>query len=218
MTAEAHHIEVRKTARYYMLGDPGQQVRKIWFACHGYRQLARFFVRNFQSILDGETLVVVPEALHRFYLEGDGGRVGASWMTRDDREADISDYVAYLDQLFEVVLASIDNREVQVNALGFSQGSATVCRWLANGRSKVDNLVIWAGTFPPDLNMDTAPDVFQQMNIKLVLGKSDPYAGKGLLEKQISFLTDNEIAYELVEFEGGHAVDPAVLQKVARGL
>ena len=79
----------------------------MWVVCHGYRQLARRFIREFQGIAGAERRIVAPEGLSRFYLDEEGGphgpeaRVGATWMTREDRIAEIDDYVAYLDALAE---------------------------------------------------------------------------------------------------------------------
>ena len=36
---------------------------------------------------------MAPEGLSRFYLEGFSGKVGATWMTREDRLNDIDNYL-----------------------------------------------------------------------------------------------------------------------------
>ena len=66
-------------------------------------------------------------------------------MTREDRLHEIEDHVAYLDQLVHH-LKDQAQREVPINALGFSQGVATVARWAINSRTKLDRLVLWAWT------------------------------------------------------------------------
>src|ERR1019366_2165212 len=99
-----HHIPVQKTARYYTLGQIGPEITDVWFACHGYGQLASDFAAEFECIEAPERLIVVPEALSRFYvpagpgLHGPDAKVGATWMTREDRESEIADYVSYLDE------------------------------------------------------------------------------------------------------------------------
>ena len=89
----SHYIKTQKTARYFVLGNPGAQTKVIWFVLHGYGQLAERFISKFQSLVDDYTVVVAPEALHRFYATGNSGRIGASGMTKEDRENDILDYV-----------------------------------------------------------------------------------------------------------------------------
>ena len=134
MSPEAveQHLVVRKTARTYRLGEPGPATREVWIACHGYGQLAARFIRSFQSIAGESRVVVAPEALHRFYLDppdrpAEQRRVGATWMTRDDRDRDIADYVAYLDDVCAEVRGAAPS--ASITALGFSQGAATVSRW-----------------------------------------------------------------------------------------
>ena len=67
MQAE-HHIAVTRSARYFTLGQAGTGITDVWFACHGYGQLAADFVKEFECIDAPERLVVVPEALSRFYI------------------------------------------------------------------------------------------------------------------------------------------------------
>ncbi len=100
---DAHHLPVGRTARYYTLGPIGAATRQVWFACHGYGQLAERFLQRFEPLDDGAHLIVAPEGLSRFYLSDNPRerRVGATWMTREDRLNEIADYVRYLDTLCE---------------------------------------------------------------------------------------------------------------------
>ena len=140
MAAEAHHFTVPRTARYWTAGPPPTEALGTLYVLHGYGQLAQFFVRKFQAAADSGWHVVAPEGGHRFYLKGTSGRVGASWMTREDRLSDIDDYVAFLDAL----RTHIDNDQPQGHQvlLGFSQGVATALRWLAL-RSKATPVLAW---------------------------------------------------------------------------
>ena len=67
--------------------------RTVWFVLHGYGQLAGEFIRFFADLATDDSLVVAPEAMNRFYLvnpESAPARdrpVGATWMTREDRES-----------------------------------------------------------------------------------------------------------------------------------
>ena len=102
-------------------------------------------------------MIVAPEALNRFYLSREGGRagasarVGATWMTREDRLAEIDDYVRYLDDLHREITEGQQRKNVRVTALGFSQGTATAARWLVHGTARIDRLVLWAGLLPPEI-------------------------------------------------------------------
>jgi hypothetical protein len=98
---------VLRTARYATLGRLDESVREVWIVCHGYAQLAGRFIERFRCIAAPHRLIVAPEALSRFYTErgsgfhGPASQIGATWMTSEDREAEIQDYVAYLDALHE---------------------------------------------------------------------------------------------------------------------
>ena len=216
-----HHITIPRTARYFMLGDASEALRQVWFVRHGYGQLAARFLRHFQVLDDGRHLIVAPEALSRFYLDGTTPgshherKVGATWMTREDRLAEINDYVNYLDALSTHILARVDRAVVQVHVLGFSQGVATVCRWVAAGRVAVDQLVLWAGWVPPDLDLDESGQAFQKVRLSFVLGARDQYAAPDQVAEQEARLRKHGIPYRLVSFKGGHHLDAQVLRLLA---
>src|SRR5712691_10353388 len=99
-----HSIEVRRTARYFTLGPTHGFPRELWIVCHGYGQLANRFLSHFSPLDDGTRLVVAPEGLSRFYVDPlserrtqSVPRIGASWMTKEARQSEIDDYIAYLD-------------------------------------------------------------------------------------------------------------------------
>jgi len=190
-------------------------LRQVWFVCHGYQQLASRFARYFAAIDDGHTYIVAPEALSRFYIDEAQGehstnsKVGASWMTREDRLNEIVDYVKYLDRLYADVFETIDRRMVQVVALGFSQGVATVSRWLERGEADIDHLIAWGSLIPNDV--DLGADRYAKVAMRIVIGDDDvitPQAGLDALEER---LAAKRIAYELVRFKGGHHLNKDVL-------
>ncbi len=215
-------IEVRRTARYAVLGRTGPELRQIWVACHGYRQLARRFARYFEPIDDGRRLVVAPEGLSRFYIDDPGGRhtpdhrVGASWMTREDREAEIRDYVRYLNDLLAHIIEPIDRADVEVVALGFSQGVATVCRWIASGQQGVDRLVLWGDTLPPDVDFQATSELFADLALTLVFGTDEPHVSDEAVERDRARLEAAGIPpHRVLRFEGGHRLDREVLARLA---
>src|SRR5439155_1591110 len=44
-----HHIGVSRSARYFTLGEKPQGVAEVWFACHGYGQLAARFLERLRA-------------------------------------------------------------------------------------------------------------------------------------------------------------------------
>src|SRR5437773_9979565 len=121
-----HHLSVSRTARYFTLGERSAAVAEVWFACHGYGQLGARFLEKLRVLDDGTRYLVAPEGLSRFYLSESPSerRVGASWMTREDRLAEIADYVQYLDAVDQRVFGVLDRSRVTGHALWVSQGAA----------------------------------------------------------------------------------------------
>ena len=173
-----HSIRVRRTARYYTLGPTHGFPRELWIVLHGYGQLARRFLSAFERLDDGSRLVVAPEALSRFYLDPSSERrqhetprVGATWMTREDRLAEIEDYIAYLEQLTMELRHHLAGAGPRIVVLGFSQGTATVCRWLAASELRADQIVLWAGGIPPELDVADVVDAAHGAPLTLVAGE-----------------------------------------------
>ncbi|RMI09047.1 MAG: phospholipase [Calditrichaeota bacterium] len=212
---QEHHLTVPRTARFYTLGNIGPELREIWFVLHGYGQLAGYFLKRFAPLNDGHRLIVAPEALSRFYLEGTGGRVGATWMTREDRLREIQDYVNYLDTVKVEILRQLDRPEVPITVLGFSQGTATACRWVTQGHVRPTRLILWAGGIPPDVSFDGKPNFFEECRLILVLGDNDPYLTPELVEEHQNRLQQVQIPFRLIRYPGGHRIDGKVLKSLA---
>lgn len=204
-----HHIRVEKTARYSILRPKGD-VKSVLFAIHGYRQLAPYFIKQFQVLADMGVMIIAPEGLHRFYVEGYGGRVGASWMTKEDREIDIEDYVRYLNTLCESVLSEIEG--LPVHLLGFSQGGPTACRWLAGSDIPFQSLVLYATVFPNDFFFVINQNRLKDMQIQILFGDDDMFATEKIISDKIKWLEDRGVTMDLVRFKGGHEIKPNVLQ------
>ena len=210
-----HKFEITKTCRYHQLGN-NSHCDEIWIVCHGYRQLSRYFIKNFIEFSDlTNVCVIAPEGLHRFYIEGYSGNVGSSWMTKEAREDDIKDYVNYLDLLIKYVLESNTNNP-RINVLGFSQGSATAARWCALGKVKQQNLILWSGAFPPDLDFASClNDIGKCM---MVIGEDDEFISKKMALEHQSFLDVNQVQYSYHLFKGGHEIPHDTLMTVWKEL
>ena len=209
------NITVNKTARYFTLGESGDQINSIWFICHGYGQLASYFLRNFEVLNNGKNLLVAPEGLHRFYLKGYSDRVGASWMTKEDRLNDIKDYINFLDSLYQEVISPFKGRKVKINVLGFSQGAATVSRWVANKSFKPDNLILWSGAFPKDLPFEADFALFNSFKTLFIIGDQDEFINPSQMEEEENMLKQKGIPFELIKFNGKHEINTKVLKDIA---
>lgn len=200
-----HYFKTEKTARVVVEGEVGPQLKQVWLVAHGYGHLASYFVNKMRSLFNEENIVIVPEGLHRYYLNGVNGRVGASWMTKEEREHDIQDYCLYLDKVYETYILSLEGK-VSVNAMGFSQGGATICRWAAHTKHKIDNLIIWGSVIPPDMKWESDLDKIKACNWFYVAGNADEYLTKAQQDEQLALLKKHGIHPELIEYEGGHDI------------
>src|SRR6266702_3338670 len=213
-----HHIGVSRTARYFTLGNSSSGVGEVWFACHGYGQLASRFLEKLRVLDDGRRYLVAPEWLCGFCLSESSTerRVGASWMTREDRLAEIEDYVRYLDAVYAEVFGSLDRARATVHALGYSQGASTVSRWAAMGNAKIDRLTLWGGEFPPDLDLtlDSTVSRLRAAHLTLVYGRSDEYITPKVIQTITSRLRQYGIPYDEIPFDGGHELNEAVLRRL----
>lgn len=215
MAAQEHHIRISKTARYYVLGNQDSSVQEVWFVCHGYGQLASFFIKHFKVLENSQRLIVAPEALSRFYLETPDRRVAATWMTKEDRINEIKDYVNYLDTLAKEILSKTQNISVKVTIFGFSQATATVCRWVAQGDIQPNHLILWAGRIPPELKLRNNKHIFKNAKLTFVIGDKDEYATPDIINEEKLQLEESGILFQFVSFTGGHQINTEVLKRIS---
>ncbi len=196
-------------------------MRSIWFVIHGYRQTADRFLRRFSGLRAPGRLIVAPEGLSRFYLDDDGGahgpehRVGASWMTREDRLAEIADYVAYLDGLRAHLFEAYGAEGARTVVLGFSQGAHTATRWALRGERPPDSLVLWGAGLPRDLDEERDAKRLARIDVSIVWGRTDPLAPERLLRAELERLGALGVAHRLLEHDGGHEIDERTLRELA---
>jgi predicted esterase len=212
---EEHHLSTARRARYYTAGDSASP-DDVWIVCHGFGQLAAPFGRQFERLVTPGRLIVAPEALNRYYLgAGSSGstpdaRVAATWMTREDRDNEIADYVEWLDKVHARTVPD----DARVTALGFSQGVATVTRWITLGSRVVHRFVAWTGQLPPDVDLSVLGARLRRP-VVLVRGSTDRLGEWVRPAENASRLEAAGIPFEVVTFEGGHRLDDAVLDQIA---
>lgn len=217
MNEETIHFNFQ--ARYLKAGDIHSQTQQIWFVLHGYGQLARFFLKKFSSLENPNTCIIAPEGLSHFYLEDIASRsqsgnqkVGATWMTRENRLMDIKNYIHYLNTIYQ--------REVpnaftgQISVLGFSQGAATASRWVLDGAVPFHRLILWAGIFPPDMDFKQAAVLFSKKEIIEVYGDADPFLTVDRLKEVTQINERLGINPRVIKFKGGHEINSEILNQL----
>ncbi len=216
---QQHHLPVQRTARFYSLG-PWQSVSQVWIVLHGYSQLARALLHDAAPLDNGRRLIVAPEALSRFYLDTNSqGRhshkVGATWMTREDRDTEIADYVGYLDHLVGHVEERLVGLPADVRVLGFSQGGATAARWVERGKRAARDLILWGSLFPEDVLARLGDSSWRDRSVTLVRGQDDVLVSPDLHAAQLKDLERHGIRCRQRSFAGGHRLDAPTLLALA---
>jgi predicted esterase len=219
---EQRHLSVPRTARYAVMGSFAGALSEVWIVCHGHGQLAARFLSRFIPIERDDRLFVAPEALSRYYLQPPRGGphapnapIGGTWMTSEDRDCEIEDYVRYLDLLYDEIFSRVRRDSVRLWVLGFSQGCATVARWVARGKADPDRVVLWAGVLPPELTRDEAAVLCRRSPVTIVLGRQDEFASPELVAAQETRLKELGVAHRTIRFDGGHEIVPDVLVSLA---
>lgn len=207
MITLSNTLEVSRKLRYATLATDSV-IDHVVYLLHGYGQLVEFFIRKLDGIELSKTLIVAPEGMHRFYLNGTSGRVGASWMTREWRENDIEENNRALDQLHSHILEQIHPTTISV--VGFSQGGATAARWVVNGNLNCTHFISWASVFPPDVS----PESLKELNCQssFVVGTQDPFFSNSQLAEVLS--TYHHLNFNCITFEGKHDIDRSLLSKI----
>ena len=206
-------------ARYFKLGEINQHTRAVWFVLHGYGQLAQYFLTKFKVLADHKACVIAPEGLSRFYLEDvntrnqtGNNRVGATWMTRENRLMDIDNYILFLNTVYKTELSS--HPKTPVTLLGFSQGAATVSRWALQDSIGYERLILWAGIFPNDMDFEKGKEVFKSKIVHQVYGSKDPFLTDGRLEEMKTLSVKIGVTSAAIVFDGGHELHEQTLLRL----
>jgi len=207
------HLDITIRAPYYVLNELTDETENIWLCMHGYGQLAKFFSRKFETLDPDKNFVILPQGLSKFYLQEDHnkGRVGATWMTREDRLTEIENQRKMIETLWQQEVPEVGNRKVIF--FGFSQGVATVCRFAAFSKMPFDTLVLWAGGFPHDLPKGEFEYLTGNERLLYFTSRDDPYFSDEVYHQQLNLVKEGMGREpEVIFYEGGHRVMPEVLK------
>ncbi len=203
-------IHFNTQGRYAILGNLSSDTSKLLFVFHGQGQLAHYFIQKFKPLVKQGYAIIAPEGLHNYYLQGFSGRVGASWMTSENRLVAIKNYINFLNSVYNDVRTKISN-ETKIHLLGFSQGTATVSRWVAQNSFDFEQLILWSGALPPDLNKELIFNRMKGKPLLQVVGNNDPYitpAHKKEINKRIK---KYKLSASINYYKGGHEIEPNTL-------
>ena len=206
--SKQHYLDINIKASFHTLNELTSETERIWIVFHGYGQLSEFFIRKFDQLDAKRNFIIAPQGLSKYYLEGVYGRVGASWMTKEDRLTEIENQYRYID----AVLNQFDLGGKELIYFGFSQGTATMGRYAAHAKTPFSKMIIWAGTFPPD----TAPKDWEFLNgseeIHYYTSREDIYFKEEMIANQNAVLKAAMQKEPILHwYDGGHKVIPEIV-------
>lgn len=230
-----HRLTVARTSRYATLGADAAHAARLWVAFHGYGQTVDTFLASFAGCVPPDTRVVAPEGLSRFYLEapradrGHLARVGATWLTREDREDDLRDALGLVHTVVArehgAVVAARGARPA-LGVLGFSQGVAMSQRWLIvaretpslGGAARIAQHVLWAGGLAHDVPDAAMRAAWRETAVHVVWGTRDRFADAAAVRAQRDRLHTLATHCEAHAFDGGHRLEAGRLGERLRAL
>ena len=207
-------VEYPRTGRYFRLNSVQSKTKNVWIVFHGYGQLAEYFIKHFENLDPQLNVIIAPEGLSRFYVEGLTGRVGASWMTKEDREDEIRDQSNYINMVLKDSGIDPKDRSYRFIGLGFSQGTATAVRWFVNNDIRPDQLILWAGSFPHDVDTQEHIWIFKDLPVHFVYGNEDPFLEHIDIQEKSAEFESHGMALTTWEFDGKHTMDKPTLNKI----
>lgn len=208
-------ISISFDTHYQTMGNPTDKTKEVWIACHGYGQLAKHFMRRFDILDPNVHYVIIPQGLSRFYLANDYNHVGASWMTKEHRETDVTNQHRYLDAVFEQEMQQFTH-EVKINLFGFSQGVATIWRWAVKRQLPFNKLVMWAGEFPREFTKEMLAFVPDKAKLFSVIGTQDEYYHPERFEALAAKMEKLCKRPETILFEGKHEVNREIISQIQK--
>ncbi|MBI35426.1 MAG: hypothetical protein CMP67_08690 [Flavobacteriales bacterium] len=167
------NIVIKKHVRVFSAGNV-KKAEEIWLLFHGYGQDINSFFEPFKK-LKTKHAFIIPEGISRFYQKGIFGKVGASWMTSEDRNKEIIDQYNYINKIFKEYKLN----EKKINIFAFSQGAPVAARWIEKHQIKVQRLIFWSGNIPDSIAANINGFINKQ-NPEFYIGENDQFASTDL--------------------------------------
>jgi predicted esterase len=209
-----HEKQVTYTATntYATLHSLTKKTKNIWIVFHGIGYLSRYFLRHFDELDGDENYIIAPQAPSKYYLNGQYKHIGASWLTKEHTNQEISNVLSYLDQV-------IENENIPGNCnlivFGYSQGVSIATRWVAKRKIKCDHLVLYAGGLPNELDAEQFLFLKNNCQVKFIVGDKDEYIQEDILTNQKNRI--EELFHgraELQIFDGGHELQKILINNL----
>lgn len=181
----------------YLVAIPDHS-RATLVGFHGYKENAAIQMDIMRRIAGDRPIGLISiQGLHRFYASG--GRVVASWMTKEDREHAIADNVAYVGRVLTMVADEFGMTR-PMTYVGFSQGVAMAFRAAALVQRPCDGVVALASDVPSDV----VPLAASLPRVLYGRGDKDDLYPATQSENDLEVLRAAGVRVDAVTFDGGH--------------
>ncbi len=202
---QTHHVQTLISGRYLVRVPSGGGPFPLLVGFHGYGQTAEDQLEILQRIPGADNWVCCAvQALHPFYPRPD--RVGACWMTSQDREMRIEENIRHVDRVVSWIRDQCPVNQVLVYN-GFSQGTAMACRAAMIGEHPPGGVMLHGGDIPPELD-----DLDRMGRVLIARGGSDRIYRRNRWDSDLARLEGSSLTTVRCEFDGGHEVTEAWLQ------
>jgi len=205
-------VSYQITNSYSTLNDFTLNTKNVWVVLHGIGYLSRYFLKYFKDLDPIENYVIAPQAQSKYYLGNEYRHVGASWLTKENTEAETENVLNYLDEVYKVEsLQDAPNLII----LGYSQGVSIATRWIARNKTECNHLILHSGGLPKELQ----PEDFvflDHTKVTMIYGTKDEFMNEERLKTEGA--RAKELfgdRHEVISFEGGHEVSVDLIKKLA---
>ncbi|MGB5358887.1 alpha/beta hydrolase [Eudoraea sp.] len=205
-------VRYSSTNTYETLNELTDITKNVWIVFHGIGYLSKYFLKYFDELNPEDNYIIAPQAPSKYYLNNSYKHVGASWLTKENTETEIINNLNYLDAILEEETI-LSNRNLII--FGYSQGVSMAARWVAQRKIVCNQLVLYAGGIPNELNATDFTHLGNTTQITIIIGNKDEYLTKERLsiEREKSRTIFNGKAKEHI-FDGGHIVKKELINSL----
>jgi len=213
MTPSENTVTYTSTNSYTTMNTLSDTTENVWIVLHGLGYLSRYFIKYFDGLPSDKNYIIAPQAPSKYYLSSAFTHVGASWLTKEDTQRETGNLMGYLDA---VLTAEKLPENCNLIVLGFSQGVSIAARWVAQRKIECDQLVLYAGGIPNELQPSDFDFLLKNgTKVTVIVGDKDEYVTEERRKtesEKIRKLFDGKA--EEILFEGGHEVKRELIKQL----
>jgi len=204
-------VSYQTTNTYSTLNELNSDTKNIWIVCHGIGFLSKYFISYFKDLNTDENYIIAPQAPSKYYQTKAYKYVGASWLTKENRDLEIENVLNYLEAVMDLENLPKDKNII---LLGFSQGVSIVTRWMAKRKILCNHLVIHSGSIPTEFDASNF-SYLPNLKTTIIYGDKDEYLTPSKIEAQLTYAQSIfPNSPELIKFNGRHVMHPGSLEKL----